>query len=84
MKKSSETDWERLDSLADEAIDTSDIPPLGDAFFERAELQVPLTTVTVRVDSKTLKWFEAQGESSEDHMSAALKIYAESRKAFAH
>ncbi len=36
LKKKSETDWDRIDRMTDDEIDTSDIPPLDDAFFERA------------------------------------------------
>jgi hypothetical protein len=36
LKTHSETDWARIDSMMDEEIDTSDIPPLDDAFFTRA------------------------------------------------
>jgi hypothetical protein len=36
MSKLSATDWARIDALTDETIDTSDIPPLSDAFFARA------------------------------------------------
>ena len=32
MKKPSETDWARIDQMTDEEIDTSDIPPLDEAF----------------------------------------------------
>ena len=40
-REPSSTDWERLDQLADEDIDTSDIPPLDEAFFARAKLRLP-------------------------------------------
>ena len=33
MKNSSATDWERIDNLTDEQIDTSDIPALDADFF---------------------------------------------------
>ena len=46
LKKKSETDWARVDQMTDEEIDTSDIPPLNDAFFERAIRVLP----RVRVD----------------------------------
>jgi hypothetical protein len=46
LKKKSETDWARIDSMTDDEIDTSDIPPLDDAFFERAVKVLP----RVRVD----------------------------------
>lgn len=46
LKKKSETDWARVDQMTDDEIDTSDIPPLDDAFFERAIKVLP----RVRVD----------------------------------
>ena len=33
MSKVSKTDWQRLSSMDDQAIDTSDIPELDDIFF---------------------------------------------------
>ena len=35
------TDWDRLDVMNDEHIDTSDIPPLDASFFNAAELRLP-------------------------------------------
>src|SRR6267142_2594527 len=46
LKKKSETDWARVDRMTDDEIDTSDIPPLDDAFFEQAIKVLP----RVRVD----------------------------------
>lgn len=46
LKKKSDTDWDRIDRMTDDEIDTSDIPPLDDAFFERAIKVLP----RVRVD----------------------------------
>lgn len=46
LKKKSETDWARVDRMTDDEIDTSDIPPLDDEFFERAIRVLP----RVRVD----------------------------------
>ena len=40
----------------------------------------PISTVAVRVDSETLEWFRSKGEESEQHMAAALKIYAAAQK----
>jgi hypothetical protein len=34
----------------------------------------------VCVDSETLDWFRSKGEESEQHMAAALKIYADAQK----
>ncbi len=46
MNKPSGTDWERVDALTDEEIDTSDIPPLTEEFFKRA--RVRLHTIVLR------------------------------------
>ena len=42
MKKTSDTDWDRLASMEDHHIDTSDIPELDEAFFEEAQLSAPV------------------------------------------
>jgi uncharacterized protein (DUF4415 family) len=39
-----------------------------------------LATVAIRVDSETLSWFHSKGEDAEQHMAAALRIYAEAQK----
>ena len=69
--------------MSDEDIDTSDIPPLSEDFFSKAQLQMPKspTKVSVLVDPDTLAWFQIQGESAEQQMSVALRIYAEAHKA---
>lgn len=51
-KKRSRTNWEKIDALKDKAIDTSDIPEQGNAFFKRVVLRLsePRTAVTIRLD----------------------------------
>lgn len=67
--------------MADEDIDTSDIPPLSEDFFAGAKLRLPPhPTVAVRVDEETLKWFQSQGKDAENHMAMALRMYAEAHK----
>lgn len=56
---------------------------LSDEFFAKAKLRMPstlLTTVAIRVDSETLAWFQSKGDEAEQHMAAALRIYAEAQK----
>ncbi|NER00332.1 MAG: BrnA antitoxin family protein [Cyanothece sp. SIO2G6] len=83
MSNTSKTDWSRIDAMSDEDIDTSDIPPLTEKFFAKAQLRMPKTPikVSVQVDPDTFAWFQAQGKSAEQEMSAALRIYAEAHKA---
>lgn len=40
-KPTSATDWARVSTLTDAEIDTTDIPPLDDAFFAQAVLRLP-------------------------------------------
>ena len=81
LKKPSETNWTRVDALSDEEIDTSDIPPLDEAFFADAKLRVPeKVSVTINVDADVLEWFRAQGEEFQQRINAALRIYAEAHK----
>jgi hypothetical protein len=59
MNNISRTDWTRIDAMNDEDIDTSDIPPLSDEFFAKAQLRMPKSAIaiTVHVDPDTLAWF---------------------------
>jgi len=84
MSNISKTDWNRIDGMKDEDIDTSDIPPLSEDFWAQAQLRMPKppVTVEVEVDPETFAWFQAQGETAPKQMSVALKIYAQANKAF--
>lgn len=81
MNNTSKTDWERIDAMCDEDIDTSDIPPLSAEFWAKAKLRSPKQiTASVQVDPETFAWFQSQGENASQQMSVALKIYAEAHK----
>ena len=81
LKNSSATDWDRINQLTDEEIDTSDIPPLDADFFARADLRLPhKSDVTLSVDEDVLEWFRAQGSEYQEKMNVALRIYAEAHR----
>ncbi len=82
LNNTSQTDWTKLETMADEEIDTSDIPPLDEKFFADARLRMPRgkVAVTVSVDEDVVDWYQSQGEESKALMSAALKIYAEAHR----
>lgn len=83
MNRPSETNWAQVDALTDDTIDTSDIPSLTEAHFERMTLRMPRQggAVTVNVDPNVLAWFKAQGTEFEQRINAALRIYAEAHQA---
>lgn len=74
----SRTNWEKVDSLTEEEIDTSDIPPITEELFSKSRWWRPVssTNVLVEIDPDTLAWFQNQGEDCEKKMAAALRIYA--------
>ena len=85
MNNTLETNWARLDSLSEEEIDTSDIPPLTEEFFNKSRWRKPVSLLNalVQVDPQTLVWFQSQGDDYEKEMAAALRIYAEAHKELA-
>ena len=81
MNKQSETDWKRVEEMADEEIDTSAIPPLDDSFFAKATLRMPKqVSITMRVDADLMDWFKSQGEEYESLINSALRNYVEQHK----
>jgi hypothetical protein len=54
--KHSRTDWQALESMSDEDIDYSDIPPLDDDFFDRAVLRLPKEQVTRTAQFDYTQW----------------------------
>ncbi len=82
LESTSETNWERIDQMADEEINTSDIPPLDEVFFANAELRLPKGKVPVlmSIDADVFQWFKAQGAEYQNLINMALRIYAEEHK----
>jgi len=66
-----------LAARPDSEIDTSDIPPLDDAFWKKA-VRNPFykptkTMTTVRVDSDVLAWLKSQGKGYHTRINAILR-----------
>jgi uncharacterized protein (DUF4415 family) len=82
MNNTSKTNWAKVDALTEVEIDTSDIPPLTEAFFSKSKWWKPMKSldVVVQVDPGTLAWFQSQGEDYELKMAAALRIYAQAHQ----
>jgi uncharacterized protein (DUF4415 family) len=79
MNNTSETNWAKLDALSELEIDTSDIPPLTEEFFNKSRWWKPVSSLNalVQIDPQTLAWFQSQSDDYEKKIAAALRIYAE-------
>lgn len=71
---------ERLAALPDEAIDTSDIPPLDEGFWanavrfrDRALYRPVKQSTTVRLDADVLRWLKAKGKGYQTRLNAILR-----------
>ena len=71
-----------LAALSDESIDTSDIPELDEAFWQRASVRFPggKERLTVRFDEDVVTWFRNQGRGYQSRMNAVLRSYYEAHK----
>lgn len=75
-KTPSRTDWDRLESMTDEDIDYSDIPPLSDTFFQRAKLYVPENHAII-LEADVFAWFASQGKEYHTLVNTILRQYIE-------
>jgi uncharacterized protein (DUF4415 family) len=77
MKTNSKTDWDRINSMTDEDIDTSDIPELDASMFANAEIRLPKhkEPVTLRLDSDILEWYKSLGKGYQTRINAILRLY---------
>ena len=82
LKKDTQTDWERVDAMTDEDIDTSDIPPLDESFFAKAKIRQPRRkeSITIRLDSDVLAWYRSLGKGYQTHINAILRTYMEAQR----
>ena len=80
------TDWAGLRALADDGIDTSDIPVIAPAEFARAVVRKglkpvePKAQVTLRIDKDVLDWFRKQGHGYQTRINALLRAYVDAHK----
>ncbi len=79
LSSTSRTNWAALESMSDEGIDYSDIPPLTDEFFEKAVLRVPAMQARnlVQLDSDVMAWFQSQGEEYKTLINSVLRHHIE-------
>ena len=84
ISKPSETNLVHFDEMADDMVDTSEIPPLTEEFFKKATWRMPEppVEVTIKIEPDTLAWFKAQGEDYQQRLAAALRLYADAHRGF--
>lgn len=80
MKKQSGTDWTRVDNLTDESIDYSDIPELGEDFFEKATFVPSKQLVTIRLDADVVEWLKRSGRGYQTRTNKILRAVMESQE----
>ncbi|HEY9656183.1 MAG TPA: BrnA antitoxin family protein [Crinalium sp.] len=81
LSSTSRTNWAALEARSDEGIDYSDIPPLTEAFFEKATLRVPASQAQqlIELDPDVLRWFQSQGGEYQVLINSVLRRYIEQR-----
>ena len=80
LSNTSRTNWAALETMNDEGIDYSDIPPLTEEFFEKATLRIPASQAQqlVQIEPDVLQWFQAQGGEYKALINSILRQYIES------
>ena len=78
MMKLSKTRLSEIESLPDDAIDTSDIPELDDDFWENAQRIVPENYL--QIEPEILEWFKGQGQDYDTRINTVLRSYMEAHR----
>jgi len=85
--ETSQTEWARIDSMTDEDIDFSDIPPISEEMFARAVRMKdgkPIPTATqenLPIDRDIIEFFKAQGFFYPLKINQLLRAYMEAQRA---
>ncbi|MEH2259294.1 BrnA antitoxin family protein [Nostoc sp.] len=79
LRNTSRTNWTALESMNDQEIDYSDIPPLTEEFFQKATLRVPASQAQqlVQIEPDILEWFQAQNGEYKTLINSVLRRYIE-------
>ena len=80
-KRTSRTDWGKVDKISDNEINYSEIPELNKRFWKEAKLVMPenKTKVTIRLDNEVIDWFKSHGKGYQTKINAVLKSYIEAQ-----
>jgi len=78
MMKLSKTRLSEIESIPEDAIDTSEIPELDDDFWENAELIVPENYL--QIEHEILDWFKGQGQDYHTRINTVLRAYMDAHR----
>ena len=82
----SETDWERVDAMADEEIDLSECDEITPEMFAKAVVRRGLepvrrkAQVTLRLDSDVIGWFKHGGRGYQTRINTLLRAYVDQQR----
>ncbi|GFO65843.1 BrnA antitoxin family protein [Geomonas paludis] len=80
LKPSSQTEWDKVDAMKDDEIDYSDLPELGDDFFEKASFVPAKQTITIRLDSDVVTWLKEAGKGYQTRANRILRTVMEAQR----
>ena len=78
IMKLSKTRFSEIESLPEDAIDTSEIPELDDDFWENARRIVPENYL--QIEHEILEWFKGQGQDYHAQINKVLRAHIEAHK----
>ena len=76
--KLSKTQLSEIESIPEDAIDTSEIPELDDDFWENAQSIVPENYF--QIEREILEWFKGQGQDYHTRINTVLRAYMEAHR----
>ena len=82
----SETDWGRVDAMADEEIDLTECEEITPEMFAKAVVRQGLkpvrrkAQVTLRLDSDVIGWFRSGGRGYQTRINALLRTYVDEQR----
>ena len=74
----SKTRLSEIESLSEDAIDTSEIPELDDDFWENARQIVPENYL--KIEHEILEWFKKQGQDYHAKINKVLRAHIETHR----
>ena len=82
MSLSKEERMKKLEEIKDEDIDFTDIPELDESFWEDAVIEYPekKKSVTIRLDTDVLEWFQSKGKGYQTRINSVLRSYVNAHK----